>query len=107
MPVCSRLESWSVRAVGDVLRFNAVPHRNATMAVGFARLLERLMPGWRVSESGGTVAGHAPSGWDEDMQARAETILDLIENNVTIRDNHVDGSHALRMHQVRDEETGE
>ena len=107
MPVCSRLESWSVRAAGDVLRFNAVPHRNATMPVDFARLLGRLMPGWRISESGGTVTGRAPSGWDEDVQARAETILDLIETSVTIKDDHVDGSHALRMHQVRDEETGE
>ena len=107
MPACSRLESWSIRAAGDVLRFRATPHRNATMSVGFARLLSQFMPEWRVSESGGIVIGHAPSGWDEDMRARAEAILYLLETSVTIRDRHAGATHALRMHQARDEETGE
>lgn len=107
MPVCSRLESWSVRVKGDVLRFNARIHRNATMPVGFARLLARLMPEWRVSGSGRVVTGRAPSGWDEDMPAHAERILYLLETSVTIEDDHVDGSHALRMHLAKDEETGE
>ena len=107
MPACSRLESSPVRAAGDVLRFRAMPHRNATMPVGFARLLSQLMPGWRISESGGIVTGRAPSGWDEDMRARAEAILYLLETSVTIRDRHADGTYALRMHQAKDEETGE
>ena len=107
MPVCGRLERWSVTATRGVLRFDAVPHRNATMPVHFGRLLSRLMPEWGISESGGTVTGRAPSGWDEDMRSRAETILYLLETSVAIEGDHADGSHALRMHQAKDAETGE
>ena len=104
MPVCSRIESTSWAAEGSTRQFVAVPHPNATRSVDFVNILRRFLPTWTIREiEDGCIAGEARVALGR--RAQAETVLYLLETSVTIEDS-ADASHALRLHNARDEETG-
>ena len=105
MPVCSRIKSTSWAAEGSSHQFVAVPHPNATRSVDFVNILRRFLPTWTIREiEDGCIAGEARVALG-NRRAQAETVLYLLETSVTIEDS-ADASHALRLHNARDEETG-
>ena len=105
MPVCSRIESTSWAAEGSRQQFVAVPHPNTKGSVNFVGVLQRFLPRWTVRElADGRIAGDARADLSSP-RAQAETVLYLLETSVTIEDS-ADASHTLRLHNARDEETG-
>lgn len=100
MPVCGRLESASLVSKGAALWFGAVPHRAATVQVGFLRVLRQMLQGWDVRQfDDGRIVGRSRNSWDESDRAEAEMTLQLLQASVTIRDS-ADASHALRIHNA-------
>ena len=102
MPVCGRLDQWSVSVDDPQLRFIATPRRSNRTQLDFAALLSRLLPAWTVEAlDDGRIAGVAPDGTVRDC-AQLETALFLLQTSVAIEDD-ADASHALRIHDARDE----
>ena len=105
MPVCSRIESTSWVVEGSSHQFVAVPHPNATRSLDFVGILQRFLPSWTIREiAGGRIAGDSRADLGS-RRVQAETVLYLLETSVTVEDS-ADASHALRLHNARDEETG-
>ena len=105
MPVCGRLERASFPAAGGGRRFLVAPPRNARPSVDFAPVVQRLLPEWDTATlPGGGIRGDARCNGDS-LHAQAEIVLFLLEASVTI-DDSADASHALRIHDAKDEETG-
>ena len=104
MPVCGRLERASFAAVGSGRRFLVASRRNARPAVDFGPIVQRLLPDWEIATlPNGCIQGEARCGANS-LHAQAETVLYLLETSVTINDS-ADASHALRIHDAKDEET--
>ena len=105
MPVCGRLEERYVWVDGSLLRFAARPHRDVWAQMDFAAILNRLLPAWTVGAlNDGRIAGVAPANVAGAYES-IETALYLLETSVAIEDA-ADASHALRIHNVKDEHTG-
>ena len=105
MPVCGRLERASLSAAASGQRFLVAPPRNAKPPVDFAAVVRRFLPEWDIAAlPGGGIRGEARCDGD-NLHAQAETVLFLLEASVTI-DDSADASHALRIHDAKDEETG-
>ena len=107
MPVCGRLERASFAAVGSGRRFLVASPRNARPAVDFGPVVQRLLPDWEIATlPNGCIQGEARCGANSanSLHAQAETVLYLLETSVTINDS-ADASHALRIHDAKDEET--
>ena len=105
MPVCGRLDEWSVWVDGSLLRFVATPHQSIWAQMDFVAILNRLLPAWTVGAlADGRIVGVALTnvvGGRESIEAP----LYLLEKSVAIEDS-ADASHALRIHNVKDEHTG-
>ena len=105
MPVCGRLERASFAAVGSGRRFLVASPRNARPAVDFGPIVQRLLPDWEIATlPNGCIQGEVCCGANS-LHAQAETVLYLLETSVTINDS-ADASHALRIHDAKDKETG-
>lgn len=105
MPVCGRLERASFSAADAGRRFLVAPPRNARPPVDFAPVVQRFLPEWDIATlPGGGIRGEARCDGD-GLHTQAETVLFLLEASVTI-DDYADASHALRIHDAKDEETG-
>lgn len=105
MPVCGRLEGASFAAVDSGRRFLVASPRNTRPAVDFGPIVQRLLPDWEIATlPNGCIQGEARCGVNS-LHAQAGTVLYLLETSVTINDS-ADASHALRIHDAKDEETG-
>lgn len=105
MPVCGRLESADVTVEDGRLRFVAIPHRNAWVPIDFVGVLQRLLPAWSIQANNARhIVGELREAADQQRE-QAETVLFLLKTSVTIADQ-ADASHALRVHDAKDEESG-